>query len=261
MSTSQSEVDRESHDLRHETGPFDVIGDVHGCREELEDLLGTLGYELVEDDEGRSIDAIPPAGRRAAFVGDLVDRGPDTPGVLRLVMGMVEAGHALCVKGNHEVKLVNALRGRKVQIRHGLAESLKQLAKEPEDFRDEVARFCDGLVTHYVLDGGDLVLAHAGLPEHLHGRESSRARAFALYGEPTGEIDEHGRPVRYPWANDYGGAATVLYGHTPMPDAEWVNNTLCLDTGVVFGGKLTALRYPEREIVSVRARRIWYRQR
>jgi len=261
----QSEVDsavvvREKllNDLRHEAGPFDVIGDVHGCRAELEDLLLTLGYDLVRDGEGRAVDAVPPAGRRAAFVGDLVDRGPDTPGVLRLVMGMVEAGHAFAVCGNHEQKLVRALRGRNVQLKNGLAESLEQLAGEPAEFRERVEEFCDGLIAHYVLDGGDLVLAHAGLPERFHGRASGRVRSFALYGDTTGETDEHGLPVRYPWADEYRGRATVLYGHTPTPEAEWVNNTMCLDTGVVFGGKLTALRYPEREVVSVPAREVWY---
>lgn len=262
---TQSEVDEAVvvpekllNDLRHETGPFDVIGDVHGCRAELEDLLVKLGYALVRDAEGRPVDAVPPVGRRAAFVGDLVDRGPDTPGVLRLVMGMVEAGHAFAVCGNHEQKLVRALRGRNVQVKHGLAESLAQLAAEPEEFRARVERFCDGLIAHYVLDGGDLVIAHAGLPERFHGRASARVRGFALYGDTTGETDEYGLPVRYPWATEYRGRATVLYGHTPTPEAEWVNNTMCLDTGVVFGGRLTALRYPEREVVSVDAHEVWY---
>ncbi|MFD0201540.1 MULTISPECIES: polynucleotide kinase-phosphatase [Saccharothrix] len=262
---TQSEVDdavivpeRLLNDLRHETGPFDVIGDVHGCRAELEDLLVKLGYTPVRDDAGRPVDAVPPVGRRAAFVGDLVDRGPDTPGVLRLVMGMVEAGHAFAVCGNHEQKLVRALRGRNVQVKHGLAESLAQLAAEPEEFRERVVRFCDGLIAHYVLDGGDLVIAHAGLPEKFHGRASARVRSFALYGDTTGETDEYGLPVRYPWATEYRGKATVLYGHTPTPEVEWINNTMCLDTGVVFGGRLTALRYPEREVVSVDAHEVWY---
>ena len=192
------------------------------------------------------------------FVGDLVDRGPDTPGVLRLAMGMVDAGHALCVTGNHENKLVRALDGRKVKVAHGLAESLAQLDAEDEDFRKRVRAFCDGLISHYVLDGGKLVVAHAGLKEEYHGRASGRVRSFAMYGETTGETDEFGLPVRYPWANDYRGPAMVLYGHTPVLNLEWVNNTLCLDTGAVFGGRLSALRYPEREPVSVPAEQVWY---
>ncbi|GAA4907608.1 polynucleotide kinase-phosphatase [Stackebrandtia albiflava] len=240
------------------TGPFDIVGDVHGCRAELETLLTRLGYEFTRDAEGRAVGAEHPEGRTAVFVGDLVDRGPDSPGVVRLVMGMVAAGTALCVAGNHEVKLVKALAGRKVKIAHGLAESLEQFDAEPEEFRKEAAAFMEGLISHYRLDGGRLVVAHAGLKEEYHGRASGRVRSFALYGDTTGETDEYGLPVRYPWAEEYRGKAVVAYGHTTVPDAEWVNDTICLDTGCVFGGRLTALRYPERELVAVPAEAVWY---
>ena len=243
-------------------GPFDIIGDVHGCAAELRALLTRLGWQLEYDGDGadgrRAVGATHPAGRQAVFVGDLVDRGPDTPGVLRLVMGMVEAGSALCVSGNHEAKLVRALKGANVTVSHGLAESLAQLAAEPDDFGTAAVTFMDGLISHYVLDDGKLVVAHAGLKESYHGRASGRVRSFALYGDTTGETDSYGLPVRYPWAQEYRGRALVAYGHTPVPTAEWVNNTICLDTGVVFGGSLTALRYPERELVSVPAERQWY---
>src|SRR3954471_9753125 len=143
------------NDLRHESGPFDVIGDIHGCRAELETLLTDLGYTVTHDDQHRAVGAHQD-GRRAVFVGDLVDRGPNTPGVLRLVMGMVAAGDALCVPGNHENKLLRALRGRNVQITHGLAESLEQLSAETAEFRADVEKFIDGLISHYVLDAGRL---------------------------------------------------------------------------------------------------------
>lgn len=246
------------NDRRDEHGPFDVIGDVHGCRQELEDLLVQLGYEITVDSHGRAVDASHPEGRRAIFVGDLVDRGPDSPGVLRLVMGMVAGSNALCVSGNHEAKLVRALQRKDVKATHGLQETLDQLALEDEGFVIAAREFCDALVAHYVLDDGNLVVAHAGLKEKYHGRASGRVRSFALYGDTSGETDEFGLPVRYPWAEDYRGSATVLYGHTPVPDAEWINNTMCLDTGCVFGGSLTALRYPEREVVSVPSRETYY---
>ncbi|MGV1005999.1 MAG: polynucleotide kinase-phosphatase [Candidatus Nanopelagicales bacterium] len=242
------------NDRRELTGPFDIIGDVHGCLSELRTLLTRLGWEVAVDGCGAS----HPQARQAVFVGDLVDRGPDIPGVLRLVMGMVAAGTALCVSGNHEAKLVRALRGAKVTTSHGLAETLGALAGESAEFQARVLAFTSGLISHYVLDGGRLVVAHAGLKEAYHGRSSARVRAFALYGDTTGETDEYGLPVRYPWAQDYRGEAAVVYGHTPSPTAEWINNTICLDTGCVFGGALTALRYPEREIVSVPAEREWY---
>ncbi|MFF4301968.1 polynucleotide kinase-phosphatase [Streptomyces sp. NPDC001601] len=241
-------TEKRFNDLTHLTGPFDIVGDIHGCASELESLLAKLGYQ----------DGIHPEGRTAVFVGDLVDRGPDSPGVLRRVMSMVGSGNALCVPGNHENKYGRYLKGRKVQHTHGLAETIEQMDGESEEFRAQVREFIDGLVSHYVLDGGRLVVCHAGLPEKYHGRTSGRVRSHALYGDTTGETDEFGLPVRYPWAEDYRGRAAVVYGHTPVPEASWLNNTICVDTGAVFGGKLTALRWPERELVDVPAERVWY---
>ncbi|WP_223651286.1 polynucleotide kinase-phosphatase [Hymenobacter psoromatis] len=247
---------------RQETGPFDIIGDVHGCYDELVALLTQLGYavmpEPVADARDLGVRVSAPAGRAAIFLGDLVDRGPASPQVLRLVMSMVQSGAALCVPGNHDIKLLRHLSGKKVTANHGLAETLAQLAGEPAGFLGQVRQFLDGLVSHYVLDGGRLVVAHAGLPEAMQGRGSGAVRAFALFGETTGETDEFGLPVRYEWARDYRGRALVAYGHTPVPDPEWLNNTIDLDTGCVFGGRLTALRYPERELVSVPAQRTYY---
>lgn len=240
------------NDLRHEHGPFDFIGDVHGCLTELVELLGVLGYTV---DAGLGV--VPPAGRKAVFLGDLVDRGPDTPGVLRLVMGMVAGGTALCVPGNHDEKLGRALRGEKVRVAHGLECSLEQLEHETPEFRRAAADFIRGLVSHYVLDDGQVVVAHAGMKEAFQGRASGRVRAFALYGETTGETDEFGLPVRLNWAAEYRGPALVVYGHTPVPQAEWLNRTIDIDTGCVFGGRLTALRYPEQELVSVQAHRVY----
>ena len=236
------------NDRRGETGPFDIIGDVHGCSAELRTLLARLGY----GETGH------PEGRKAVFLGDLVDRGPDTPGVLRLVMGMVEAGTAVCVPGNHDMKLMRKLKGKDVRLTHGLAESVSQLEKEPPEFVEKVAAFLDSLVSHYVFDGGRLVVSHAGMRADMQGRGSGRVRDFALYGETTGETDEYGLPVRFNWASEYRGAAMVVYGHTPVAEPEWLNRTINVDTGCVFGGSLTALRYPEKELVSVKAERTWY---
>ena len=242
------------NDRRGDHGPFDIIGDVHGCFDELAVLLGELGYQIRPDGSG----AAHPDGRRAFFVGDLVDRGPATPAVLRLVMGMVDDGDALCIPGNHEAKLLRALRGRRVTVTHGLAETLAQLAGQPPEFAARVETFIDGLVSHLVLDDGKLVVAHAGLRADMQGRASGAVRSFALYGDTTGETDEFGLPVRYAWAEDYRGDAMVVYGHTPVPEATWLNRTICIDTGCVFGGKLTALRYPERELTSVPAARMYW---
>ena len=246
---------------QHEQGPFDIVGDVHGCFEELVLLLQRLGYQLtarVGGDGETGYSVTHPEGRKAVFVGDLVDRGPGVTNVLKLVMSMVEDGVALCVAGNHESKLVRKLKGRNVQISHGLAESLTQLEDEPPAFRAAATRFLDGLISHYVLDGGELVVAHAGMKVEYQGRASARVRDFCLYGETTGETDEWGLPIRANWAADYRGRAMVVYGHTPVAEPAWLNRTINVDTGCVFGGKLTALRYPEQELVSVPAARVYY---
>lgn len=253
------------NDRRDEHGPFDVIGDVHGCADELEELLAELGYvpgPMVEADPlWGDVAHAHPEGRKAVFVGDLVDRGPRVLDVVRIVRNMVEHGSALCVPGNHDVKLVKKLRGRKVQVTHGLAESLAEIEALPEEnrqpFSTAVADFLDGLVSHYVLDDGNLVVAHAGLKESMQGRGSGKVRDFALYGETTGETDDFGLPVRHNWAADYRGRAMVVYGHTPIPEPEWLNRTVNVDTGCVFGGRLTAVRYPERELVSVPAKQTY----
>jgi len=171
---------------------------------------------------------------------------------------MVEEGTAFCVPGNHDMKLMRKLKGRDVQLTHGLADSVAQLDKETPEFKQAVIKFLDDLVSHYVFDDGKLVVAHAGMREEMQGRGSGKVRDFALYGETTGETDEYGLPVRYNWAAEYRGKAMVVYGHTPVAEPEWLNRTINIDTGCVFGGKLTALRYPERELMSVSALRTYY---
>ncbi len=251
-----------SNNLKHEQGPFDIIGDVHGCFDELTELLEKLGYIIKIQSQNFTqpvYTVTHPKGRKAIFLGDLVDRGIKIPEVLRLVMDMVASGTAFCVHGNHDVKLVRKLKGRNVKLTHGLLESVQQLEKFSPDFHQQIVDFINNLVNHYLLDGGKLVVAHAGMKESLQGRASGKVREFALYGQTTGKTDEFGLPVRYNWAADYHGRAVVVYGHTPIAKAKWLNNTICIDTGCVFGGQLTALRYPEKELVSVPAKYTYFK--
>lgn len=246
-------------DRRGEAGPFDIIGDVHGCADELEELLARLGYSVEAFDEGGGHDyrVFAKSGRRAIFLGDLVDRGPRTPDVLRLVMAMVDAGEALCVPGNHDAKFLRWLNGRNIKMTHGLDQSADQMAGTSDLFKGRTKVFIDKLVSHLWLDGGKLVVAHAGIKESMTGRSSGAVREFCLYGETTGETDEFGLPVRLNWAANYRSDTAVVYGHTPVTHAEWLNNTICVDTGCVFGGALTALRWPEKELISVPARSVY----
>jgi protein phosphatase len=250
------------NDKRQEHGPFDTIGDVHGCATELEELLVQLGYVPAPHAEHNALwgDVAyhHPEGRKPVFLGDLVDRGPRILDTVRLVRNMLQTGSALCVPGNHDMKLLRKLRGKDVQITHGLANTLAEIDALPDDVRrpfcQELADLLDGLVSHYVLDEGKLVVAHAGMKQEMQGRGSGKVRDFALYGETTGETDEFGLPIRFNWAAEYRGPAIVVYGHTPVPEPQWLNHTVNIDTGCVFGGRLTALRYPEREFIAVEAK-------
>jgi protein phosphatase len=251
-------------DRRSDRGPFDVIGDVHGCTVELEDLLARLGYTpLPEPAVGpfsyRTVFA-HPQGRKAVFLGDLVDRGPRSVDALQLALHMVTAGTALAVPGNHDTKLVRTLRGQPTEVHPSLAQTLAEFDAVPPALRaDLVAAVCDfidGLPSHLVLAGGDLVVAHAGLPAELQGRDSKEVRSICLHGM-VARVDEDGTPWVMDWVGDYQGHARVVYGHAPVLRALWVNNTLDIDTGCAFGGALTAWRYPEDELVAVRPRRVY----
>ncbi|MFH5806372.1 polynucleotide kinase-phosphatase [Alienimonas sp. DA493] len=253
-------VERVPLDCRRHTddrGPFDLIGDIHGCLEELRELLHALGYRPAGD-----AGFAHPERRKAVFLGDLCDRGPDSPGVFRTALAMCAAGEAYAVPGNHDAKLLRALRGKNVRRTHGLEETLTQFDSLPdsqrESLRESVTQFLEDLPSHLVLDEGRLIAAHAGLPEGMHGRAGGAVREFCLYGDTTGRLTEEGFPERLDWAADYGGAAAVAHGHVAVNAAVWRNNVLNLDTGCVFGGRLSALRWPEREIVSVPARRTHY---
>lgn len=235
-------------------GPFDLIGDIHGCADELRTLLSRLGYAPDAAGVWRH-----PQGRLFVLLGDLTDRGPDSAGVLRIVSAAVSAGTALYTPGNHCNKLMRYLLGHKVRVGHGLAETIAQLDSLPAGERNSLIRAVTRMISdappYLVLDRGRLVIAHAGIKEWMIGQMSRRIRDFTLYGDVTGELDADGFPIRRDWAGNYAGSYTIVYGHTVVPEPRWVNNTLNIDQGCVFGGRLTCLRWPEREIVQVRAAR------
>lgn len=247
-------------DLRQERGAFDIVGDVHGCGDELELLLAELGYQIELDRSGDEprYRVVPPTGRRLVFVGDVIDRGPRPADCLRLQMDMSEAGLAFGVLGNHELKAARQMAGNPVSIAPGLRITLDDLDRQSPAFRDRVRRHLALLPSHVVLDDGRLVVAHAGIREDMIGQTSRKVRDFCVYGDVTGERGADGFPVRRDWAAEHRGSAAIAYGHTTVRRAEWRNNTINLDTACVHGGALTALRYPEREILSVPARRPYF---
>jgi len=239
-------------------GPgIDVVGDVHGCADELADLLARLGYATPGDGATE---------RRLAFVGDLVDRGPDSARVLETVMLLCQAGVADCVLGNHDDGLRWALSGRAVEPVPEREATLLSIAARGPEFANRVRVFLAGLPAHLVLDDGRLVVAHAGLPEAFHGSDSLEARGFAIYGPSTGRRDAYGfpervRPTPSTWAQMYRGQALIVYGHAARATPLWIGRTVNIDTDCSRGGNLTALRYPENTFVSVPARAVYWARR
>lgn len=234
-------------------GPFDVIGDVHGCLEELDELLDRLGYGPEDDDGAR----LHPERRTAVLVGDFADRGPDSAGVFRRVMAMHAAGSALAVPGNHCVKLLRFLRGNHVEVRGGLGDTLRDLDRAGGAFRERVRDFLASLPSSLALAGGKLVVFHAALSRDRVGRDDQATAAQALYGiKPVQEEDDD--PV---WTESWTvgeDEPLAVHGHVPVPEPARAHNTVDLDGGCVYGGYLAALRWPEREFEFVSARRVYY---
>ena len=229
---------------------LDIIGDIHGCFREFKELTIELGYKW--NSEGIPVH---DNDRKLAFVGDLTDRGPNSLKVAETVAGLVNRGLGYYVPGNHCNKLYRFFLGNKVQHTHGLEttvaeyEALDKKAKQA--IREKFIHLYENAPLHSILDKGKLVIAHAGIRENLIGKNSNKVKTFVLYGDITGETHPDGSPVRRDWAKEYQGKAIIVYGHTPVKEVRIVNNTYNIDTGAVFGNKLTALKYPEMEIVSV----------
>lgn len=229
---------------------LDIIGDIHGCFDELLSLIDTLGYSLA------SGLPIHQDGRQLAFVGDAMDRGPASLKTLELMFQLQDNHKLIYSPGNHCNKLYRLAKGSNVQKKNGLETTVAELnalpPKDKQRFLDRYKQFYEALPLYENLDNGKLIIAHAGIREQMIGEPfSKKIQSFVLYGDTTGETLPDGRPVRRDWAKKYHGDAWIVYGHTPVAEARFVNRTVNIDTGCVFGGKLTAVRYPEMEIHSV----------
>lgn len=228
---------------------YDIIGDIHGCYKEYCELLSKLGYEW------KNGLPIHNDSRKLVFLGDLMDRGPESINVMEHVYELVKNDLALYTPGNHCNKLYRYFLGRNVQIKHGLETTVAELKALSKDRRQEIRQhFCDlyeNAPLYLHLDNGKLVVAHAGIREDYVGQTHNKVKTFVLYGDITGETNPDGTPVRRDWAKKHSGRITIVYGHTPVEEVRHIQNTWNIDTGCVFGGKLSALRYPELESVSV----------
>ena len=238
-----------------ELSQCDIIGDVHGCYDELVELLVTLGHEnLTEPNRLPVHDGLP----RVLFVGDLVDRGDQSIDVLRLVMRLCTKGYARMVLGNHDHRFLRWLQGRDVAIEHGLDTTIYQLralpARQQEAFGDVVTAFLSTVPLALRFDQGKAVVVHAAWrPRMKEETELKRLRYYAMYGPVTGERTPQGFPVRIDWASTYKGPEFAVFGHQVYLKPYRRKFTCGIDTGCVFGGALTALRYPSMEIVSIKS--------
>ncbi|WP_047985912.1 bis(5'-nucleosyl)-tetraphosphatase PrpE [Ornithinibacillus californiensis] len=229
---------------------IDVIGDVHGCFEELCSLFMELGYEKEE-----SI-YVHPDGRIPVFVGDLTDRGPESLKVIQLVYEMVvKLEKAKYVPGNHCNKLYRFFLGNKVKQQHGLETTVAEFEsldnKQQAKIRQQFMELYEGAPLYLEFPEVNAVVAHAGIKSSYIGRHDNKVKTFVLYGDITGEFDESGKPIRRDWAQSYHGDTWIVYGHTPVLNPRIVNKSINIDTGCVFGNKLTAFRLPEETTVSV----------
>ena len=222
---------------------YNIIGDIHGCYDELISLITNLGYKKQKDI------FVHPQGRKLAFVGDATDHGPQSLAVLELLFAMQDAKTLYYSPGNHCNKLYRFFKGNKVQITHGLETTLEEFRKLPKKKQEQIRKryiaFYEALSYYQSLDHDQLIIAHAGIrKEMINQPVNKKLITFVLYGDITGEVLPDGRPLRRDWAKSYDGSKWVVYGHTPIKEARIKNRTVNIDTGCVFGGKLSALRYP-----------------
>ncbi|MFB4169791.1 bis(5'-nucleosyl)-tetraphosphatase PrpE [Virgibacillus sp. JSM 102003] len=229
---------------------IDVIGDVHGCMEELQELFHALGYKYEQHI------FVHPDGRIPVFLGDITDRGPHSIGLIKLVYDMVIVHKkAHYVPGNHCNKLYRYFLGNNVNQRYGLETTVSEYTSLPKAeqhaVKQQFFKLYENAPLYLTLPEVNAIVAHAGIKEAYIGRTDKRVKTFVLYGDITGEFDEDGRPIRRDWALNYHGTSWIVYGHTPIKQPRIINNTINIDTGCVFGNSLTAFRLPEEETVSV----------
>lgn len=253
------ELVRKKNELVVDVGAgIDFIGDVHGCFEELITLLQKLGYK--EDDEGLFTH---PEGRKFMSVGDVMSRGPHSLESMLFFMKHVRQELAYMTDSNHGWKIVRWLDGRNVTLHHGdekVAEEFEQYEKmygseKTAELKEDLKSFLMSAPSHYVLMKNGVytaVCTHAGIKDEYIGKTSPAISDFSRYGDTDG-FNEDGKPVRKDWFVHHKGSMLIIWGHDPKPQPLVINNTINIDQGVVFGGKLTALRYPETEFVSVKA--------
>jgi len=234
---------------------YDIVGDIHSCSGEMFALIEKLDYKIKDGL------AIHPDNRTLAFVGDLWDRGPNFIPIFLFIRDMYEAGLIEIIQGNHCDKLKRLCKGNKVQRTHGLDKTELALAEAKEKglFDENDVRELIEQWPYYIILDNNLILSHAAWKKELRLKSptSGKVRSYCLYG-PVAGFHENGMPDRIDWAAEYkSNGETVVVGHQVVKEVRNINNVWQIDTGAVFGGYLTALRWPEQEIVQVKSFQKW----
>ncbi len=238
---------------------IDIIGDIHGCYDEMIILLEKLGY--IKNEAGLYIH---PEGRIFVSLGDVMSRGPKSLKTMQFFLKHFEHNLTYMIDSNHGWKIARWLDGKNVTLGHGdekVAEEFKQYeekfgAEKTAEVKRKLKEFLVKAPSHYVFKKNGvplLVCAHAGIKDKYIGKQSRRISDFCRYGDTDG-IDERGKPIRKDWFINHKTSALIVWGHDPKPQPLVINNTINIDQGAVFGGQLTAFRYPEKEFISVKAK-------
>ncbi|PJN91115.1 polynucleotide kinase-phosphatase [Bacillus sp. mrc49] len=253
------EVSRNTNPLEKDIGHgIDIIGDIHGCHEELILLLDKLGYQ--KNQEGLYLH---PDGRKFVSVGDVMSRGPESLRTMLFFHEHVQKGVAYMIDSNHGWKIARWLDGRNVTLHHGdekVAEDFKRYEEEhgsekTAETKQALKKFLLQAPSHYVFTKNGVqtvICVHAGIKDAFIGKQSEAISDFCRYGDTDG-FDERGKPVRKDWYISHKKSTLIVWGHDPKPQPLLINNTINIDQGAVFGGALTAFRYPEGEVISVQA--------
>lgn len=247
--------------ILHADHGVDFVGDVHGCYEEFMELLRLLGYVRGKDDTYRH-----PQGRKLLSLGDITSRGPDSIKMLQFFIRHIASGTAEMVDSNHGWKIARWLDGRAVTLAHGDEKVEEEFRRFQQEFgpkktaqlKEQSRRLLFSSPSHMMVRQKDKLVAvavHAGIRDDYIGMESLAVHTFCRYGDVAG-IGPDGRPIRKDWSKGRKSKEPlIVWGHDPRPQPERQNGTLNIDQGCVFGGMLTAYRFPEDELVSVPARK------
>lgn len=235
---------------------LDVIGDIHGCMDEWLLLLEKLGYKQSADDLYRH-----PEGRKILSLGDIMSRGPRSLDSLLFFEAHIKAGLAYMIDSNHGWKIARWLDGRKVTLAHGdelVEEEFLEYERQhgslaTNRLKERIKNMLLDAPSHYVIrdQGSPMAVAvHAGIRDDYIGNHSPKIADYCRYGPVVG-VQRNGKPKRGDWTIHHHSPELIIWGHDPRPVAVEMQRTVNIDQGAVFGGDLTALRLPSKEIVQV----------